>query len=100
MAKTRTSFKKGEVHNPSGRPKREWTWSGELEKALNEVDPESGITYKELVSKSLIKAARKGDSHATKILMDRMDGMPSQPLEHEGEIKQTVIIYKPEKNKQ
>lgn len=85
MAKTRTSFKKGEVHNPTGRPKKEWTWSGLLEEAMEEQN-ESGEPYKKLIVRKLRALGLKGDMVAIKELFNRMDGMPQQPMEHSGSI--------------
>jgi len=80
MAKSSTSYQSGQSGNPKGRPKREWTWSGVLQKAVEKAE-ESGKTVKEEVAEALIKEARKGNIQAVKELMNRMDGMPQQPTD-------------------
>lgn len=97
MAKTRTSFKKGEIHNPKGRPKREWTWAGVLADAVEEM-AKDGTPIKVHIAKALLRESLKGNVMAQRELMNRMDGMPQQQLEHSGEIKNAVTIYKPKKN--
>lgn len=83
-------FVKGESGNPKGRPKRDWTWSGVLENAVERINEDSGKSVKEEVADSLVREALKGNILAQKELMNRMDGMPSQPTEIEGNIN--III--------
>ena len=97
MPKVSTSYKKGQSGNPNGRPVADWTMSGLIKESLEEHD-ENGIPYKVLIAKKLRTLAAKGDMIALKEINNRLDGMPKQPLEHSGEIKNTVTIYKPEKN--
>jgi hypothetical protein len=78
MSNEATQFQPGQSGNPKGAPKRNWTWSGVLEKALKKRDKETGKTLKELVSAALIREARKGNTLAIKEIMNRMDGMPKQ----------------------
>lgn len=92
MGANQTSFKPGESGNPNGRPKREWTWSGILEEVGEQIEPKSGKKFKELVSKRLWLKAVNGDTVAIKEIMNRMDGMPKQAIEHEGEVK-TLIVF-------
>lgn len=77
-------FIKGQSGNPGGRPKREWTWAEELEKAANETEPKSGKQWRELISKRVIMEAASGNMLATKELMNRLDGMPTQKNEVSG----------------
>jgi len=77
MSNPATQFKPGESGNLKGRPKRDWTWSGELQKAVEKAE-KSGKTLKEIVANSLIQQAKKGNIQAQKELMNRMDGMPNQ----------------------
>ena len=76
MPKTSTSFKPGQTGNPKGRPKADWTWSGELRKAAEEV--QNGISIKEAVAKSMIRESLKGNVQAFNAIANRMDGMPPQ----------------------
>ena len=69
--------KRGAQANPNGRPKLEWTWSGELKKALEKAGKDKRL-MKELVTESLVAQALKGNVLAHKTIMDRMEGMPAQ----------------------
>lgn len=78
MSNKATQFKKNDPRiNRKGAPKREWTWAGVLEKAV-EAAGKNGLTIKEEVAKALIKETKKGNIQAIKELMNRMDGMPNQ----------------------
>lgn len=95
MAKPQ-SFKPGDPRiNRKGAPKREWTWSGVLQKAVQK-KMKSGGEIKELIAQSLIDEAIKGNVVAIKELMNRMDGMPQQDMDVTSEGKSIVIehIYK------
>ena len=85
------AFKKGQSGNPKGAPKRNWTWAGELEKAVQR-KYKDGTPVKQAVADSLVTQAVGGNVVATKELMNRMDGMPPQPVEQQGTIKFEVII--------
>lgn len=95
MAKTRTSFKKGEIHNPNGRPLKGYSiteWFKEMFK--------SNPKIKEAIGKSIIQKALEGDSTAQKLVWNYMDGLPQGFVDvtSMGEKLEGVIIYKPEKN--
>lgn len=78
MAKPQ-SFKKGDPRiNRKGRPKRTWTWAGLLERAAEEIEPKTGKTYKELVTKRMLLEGASGNTQAARIVFDRMDGQPKQ----------------------
>lgn len=83
MAKVSTSWKKGQSGNPKGAPKREWTWAGVLKEAAEEASKD-GKTIKEHIARSLIREALQGNVLAVKAIMERMDGLPKQPMEHSG----------------
>lgn len=85
-------FQKGQSGNPGGRPKREWTWQGLLEKVGNEVENKTGQTFKDLVAKRLWIECVNGNVHAIKELFNRLDGMPRQPIEHSGPEGETLTI--------
>lgn len=70
-------FKKGEVTNPSGRPKREWTWAGLIEDQLEKLGPDKK-PVKEAVAAILVTKALEGDVVAIKEVGNRIDGMPTQ----------------------
>lgn len=67
--------------NKNGRPTREWTWSGLLERVAEEeriTKTGNKVKWKELVAKRLFHEAMNGNVPAIKELMNRMDGMPDQ----------------------
>lgn len=68
----------GTVLNPNGRPPKAWTMSGLIEEALEEVEQQSGKSFKHLVAKRLAHMAVKGDIQAIKEINDRIDGKPKQ----------------------
>ena len=78
--KPSASWKKGQSGNPNGRPKREWTWNGVLQDAV-EKSEKDGIPVKVHVAEALVQAAITGNIQAIKELMNRMDGMPQQPTD-------------------
>lgn len=87
------SYKPGQSGNPNGRPKRDWTWSGVLEKAVQE--ELNGVALKDAVAKSLIKEALKGNVIAAKELMNRMDGMPQQDVTSGGKAIKGPTVFIP-----
>ena len=91
MAENQTSFKPGESGNPAGRPKREWTWSGLLEDAMEEQD-ETGESYKKIIVRKVRTLGTKGDMVAIKELFQRMDGMPQQDVKVDGEVKTLIVL--------
>jgi hypothetical protein len=94
------AFQKGVSGNPGGRPKRDWSWASELEKAVNETEKQTGKTFRELVAKRVVAEAASGNINAIKELINRMDGFPLAytDITSEGEKLEGIIIYKPEKN--
>lgn len=75
MVRNSTSWRPGTSGNPKGAPKRGWTWSDELQKALEKTS-KSGVPLKTLVAESLVNQALNGNSQAIKIIFNRMDGLP------------------------
>lgn len=91
-------FKPGESGNPAGlKPgiknrstiARKW-----LELEIKEKNPITGIeeqlSLEDLITLAQIKAAKKEDSQAYKVLMDSRYGAPKQDIEFEG--KQVINI--------
>lgn len=69
-------YKKGEIHNPGGRPKG-FSIVAELRKLMDEPDllgKEKNKTNKRLVAETLVRMARKENPHAHKLLLERTDG--------------------------
>ena len=82
MANPHPSYKipKGTTPNPNGRPKREWTWASEYEKAVEKKNLD-GTPIKEGIADSLAGKALEGDTNAIRELANRMDGMPTQGID-------------------
>lgn len=87
MAKTKTSFKPGEVHNPNGRPKKGYSITETVRAMLTE-RPE----IKQALATKIMDAALKGDVTAQKLLWNYMDGMPEQKTELSVAEKPTPIL--------
>ena len=69
-------FKPGEITNPNGAPKKEFSMTGALRDILSEHNPDTKIErYKELLNKAL-SMAMKGDGDMLKYLINRIEGMP------------------------
>lgn len=89
------SFPKGVSGNPGGRPKKEWTWSGLLEEAMEEeLTTVDGKTdkVKKFITKRLVKMAIDGDLSAQKEIMNRMEGMPKQSMELSGNEESPIKV--------
>ena len=80
MANPENYFKPGVSGNPKGAPKRNWTWAGVYQKAVEESEAD-GKPVKHHIAKALVKEAKKGNILAVKELANRMDGMPMQPTD-------------------
>lgn len=89
------TFKPGQTGNPNGRPKKEWTWAGLYEEAVEEKD-ETGEPIKKIIAKKLARMAKNGDIAAIKELTNRTDGMPKQSTDitTDGEKLNPLIIIK------
>jgi hypothetical protein len=77
-------FKKGEVANPTGRPKK----LPDLQVLLADVlgKESKGKTAAEAILDALKEKAAKGDVRAAEILLDRAWGKAKQSVEHSGEV--------------
>ncbi len=78
------SWKPGQSGNPKGAPKRNWTWSGVLQKAVQK-KAKDGRPIKDIIADSLIAETFKGNVQAHKAIMDRMDGLPQQDITSAGD---------------
>lgn len=75
------TFGPGNNANPKGRPPKGWSWSELLEDVGEEIEPDSGRKFKELVSKRLWYESVNGNILAIRDLMNRMDGFPAQSVD-------------------
>lgn len=75
MAKTKTSFKPGQVANPSGRPRK-----GESITEILRASP-----HKAAIVERLEQLALKGDVAAIKYFCDRLEGSPRQAMTLSGD---------------
>ena len=78
---------KGVSGNPNGRPPRAWTWAGLIEQFAEELSEDGKNKQKDAVVKAVFKRARQGDVVAAKELWNRTDGMPTQKVEQDVNIK-------------
>lgn len=91
-----TPFKPGQSGNPKGRPKK----LPALDKLLAEVlgSPDDDDSPAKEILEALAKRAKKGDTRAAEIILDRAYGKAKQHIEIEGE-PITAYIYEPASNK-
>ena len=73
-------FVKGVSGNPSGRPKNQ-TFTKELRMFMTEIDSVMGVQRLEYLVNVLFAKACDGDLTAIKMIMDRVDGLPTQHIE-------------------
>ena len=82
MPKEDTQFKKGQINNPNGRPKKEHSLTDLLKEALEQPHNDTGKTKKQVVIETLYRiATEKEDVVMLKYLFDRIDGKPLQTIE-------------------
>jgi hypothetical protein len=81
-------FKKGQSGNPKGRPKK----LPSIDKLMIEVlgDEDNDNSEAKAILEALVTRAKKGDTRAAEILLDRGWGKSKQPIETDGEITVTI----------
>jgi hypothetical protein len=88
-----TKFKKGESGNPSGRPPK----LPELHVLLANVlgkEGKDGLTAAEEILNALHARAKKGDTRAAELLLDRAYGKPKQTNETTLKTTEPLVIIK------
>jgi hypothetical protein len=88
-----TKFKKGESGNPSGRPPK----LPELHVLLANVlgkEGKDGLTAAEEILNALHAKAKKGDTRAAELLLDRAYGKPKQTNETTLKTTEPLVIIK------
>lgn len=89
--KNLTPFKKGEVANPTGRPKGSVNLITKLREKLEELSKGERQTFAELFIESLVIDGIRGNDTARKLVMAYLEGMPKQNLKVEHAIPQNLI---------
>ena len=91
-----SQFKKGQTGNPNGRPKK----LPELHVLLANVlgEDKGGITAAEAILKAIEAKARKGDTRAAELLLDRAYGKPKQTSETTLKTTEPLVIVTQKEN--
>ena len=87
-------FKKGQSGNPLGRGKGNLSMTTLLRSALVKLNKGETITPAEKISLSLIRQAEVGELKAIEMVLDRIDGKPTQ------QINQVNVNVEPLKDEQ
>ena len=93
-------FQPGQSGNPAGKPRGTQHSSTRLRRLLDAVQKaknpvtkqEEEFTTLELMDAAMISRALKGDVKAYREILDRVEGKPSQPIEHSGIPEQQILI--------
>ena len=78
MGKNATSFKKGVIANPDGRPKGAMGLKTKLRVALDKIHEGTGSRYDELLIESIMKDAIKGNDNMRRLIWNYLEGMPRE----------------------
>ena len=85
-------FRKGDPNiNRKGQPPKEWTWRGELLKAL-ERKTADGTPMKQGMAEAMVDKALQGDVIAFNAIANRTDGMPQQTTLIKGDANEPLAI--------
>jgi len=98
VARSSTTWQKGQSGNPNGRPPREHTLSEHLRAVLaEEVAGPNGETIPRalLLARTLVACALQGDVRAAGLILDRLEGKPRLSLEIEGDAPTIRVIRTP-----
>ena len=83
MAKTSTSWKKGQIPNPTGRPPKDQSLTELMREYLYNIPKGQKKPYKEMFIEKTLLMAMKGDIAALKLIWNYLDGMPKQSINTE-----------------
>lgn len=75
-----TPFKKGQVGNPKGRPKKIPALETILNQILTETDEVDGLTRIERIIRAAVQQAENGDGKSFGYLMDRVYGKQNRAI--------------------
>jgi hypothetical protein len=88
-------WKKGETGNPKGRPRKLPELSVLLADVLGEQTKE-GLTAAEDILRAMYARARKGDTRAAELLLDRAYGKPKQSIDNNITTTEPLVIVRTE----
>lgn len=71
----------GQSGNPKGRPRKELCITDHLRRILAEVGPDGESTHAEMLARTLVNQAIKGDYRSIREVMDRVEGRTVQQME-------------------
>jgi len=88
-------FVKGDPRiNRKGRPKKEFTITDKIRQIIQEKDPQLKKTYLEIFANTVIKRAIKGDPTCVKLVMQYIDGMPTQRIEINDKLEEAIEAFR------
>ena len=88
------TFGPGNIANPNGRPKGSLSLIELLKKELEKVPEGQKLSYAEaFIKKVLHKAINEGDQQSQRLVMNYVEGLPTQALKVQGQIDH--ILYLP-----
>jgi len=85
-------FRPGQCGNPKGRPKKLPELEKICAKVLGAKSGESKISAMEQIIKGLVKVAKKGDTRAAQLVMDRAYGKVKESLKIDSDNKHTFEV--------
>ena len=91
-------MKKGETRNPNGRPRKLPELHVLLAEVLGEQTKE-GLTAAEEILRAIYARARKGDTRAAELLLDRAYGKPKQSIDNNITTTEPLVIVRTEPSK-
>ena len=83
---------KGTSGNPNGAPRKEDSLSNLLRKELEKVDPDTGLTAKEVIAIGLVGLAKEGNQAAIDRVLDRTEGKPKQSMDVTSNIQFPAVV--------
>lgn len=89
-------FQPGHPPLSNGRPPKDWTMASLIREAGDEAD-ETGVPRSRIIARKLADLASKGDMQAIKEFNNRLDGMPKQTIENEGDVKFIIEVVQDNK---
>lgn len=88
MAKSSTSFKKGQTGNPNGRPVGSFSLTAMLRDELQNIpEGEDKKTYAEMLVRRVLKMAiADGNEQMIKLCWNYLEGLPKETHQMEGDV--------------